>query len=270
MKKHNSHVVVAAILCLAFLIPTVSACAVTADRTLSFTYAVGQEINEEIYRDYGGADGGLLGTGWGDENDGARPYGLEVHNSAIYDSPQSYAPDQRYAWIYGRVDVVGQWSFTVRVFSRDHENCAPPLANIRINLTITPANGGGVMNPNPVADHAQGTGYVLCDSLTLRTEPSATAASVGSLPNGYVFPILSRNNEWWLINSDFGTGWINSNYALENPTYYTSVNETAVYASASFKKRVGLLEPNRTLAIIEDAGSYYVVSFRGASGYIMK
>ncbi len=138
----------------------------------------------------------------------------------------------------------------------------------------------------PPCEPGQQIGYpavVLCEKLTLREKPSSSSGTVrtlnyGDLPivvgadlpagakeeNGFVYCVLGDSE-------DSPCGWVNSAYIFINPAWYITVKETAVYAwNDGAAPRVALLDKGVRLPILKEEGSWYLVSLRGAAGWIHK
>lgn len=67
-------------------------------------------------------------------------------------------------------------------------------------------------------------------------------------------------------------GWVRAEYLLDSPAFFTPDAETPVYAlPATDAKRVALLDANSgPYAIIAEHADYWVISLRGASGFVFK
>ena len=138
----------------------------------------------------------------------------------------------------------------------------------------------------PPCEPGQQIGYpavVLCEKLTLREKPSSSSGAVrtlnyGDLPivvgadlpagakeeNGFVYCVLGDSE-------DSPCGWVNSAYIFINPAWYITVKETAVYAwNDAAAPRVALLDKGARLPILKEEGGWYLVSLRGAAGWIHK
>ena len=138
----------------------------------------------------------------------------------------------------------------------------------------------------PPAGPGQQIGYqavVLCEKLTLREEPRSSSKAVktlnyGDLPivvgadqpagakveNGFVYCTLGDSE-------DSPCGWINASYIFINPAWYVTEKETPVYAwDDTAASRVGLLDKGTRLPILKEEGDWYIVSLRGAVGWIHK
>ena len=113
-------------------------------------------------------------------------------------------------------------------------------------------------------------GYVLCDSLTLRSKPDINSKSLRSLSHGQKLLISMREGEWYHVYvSEHVEGWVKNEYVLVNPPLYVTEAETPAYAYGSrYAPRVALLSKNETLPIIHMTEDYYIVSLRGASAWI--
>ncbi|MDR0928322.1 MAG: SH3 domain-containing protein [Oscillospiraceae bacterium] len=119
------------------------------------------------------------------------------------------------------------------------------------------------------------TGFVLCETLTLRETPSTLSARVGFMEYSATFDILEESNGWYRVQyhgvERLAEGWVQSAYVLKDPAYYAASVETPVLAyPAADAKRVGLIDPGTELAIIAETDDYYIVSLRSASGFIAK
>ena len=124
---------------------------------------------------------------------------------------------------------------------------------------------------------------VLCDTLTLYEEPSSDSKAVQTLnyrdtpiavnadlpegpmvENGFVYCVLGDSE-------DSPCGWINADYIVINPAWYVTEKSTAVYAwNDTAAPKVALLERDTRLPILKEAGDWYIVSLRGAVGWIHK
>ena len=124
---------------------------------------------------------------------------------------------------------------------------------------------------------------VLCEKLTLREGPSAFSKAVQTLTygdrpivvgadlpagakeeNGFVYCTLGDSE-------DSPCGWINSDYIVINPAWYVAEKETAVYAwNDTAAPKVALLDKDTRLPILKEEGDWYVISLRGAAGWIHK
>ena len=138
----------------------------------------------------------------------------------------------------------------------------------------------------PPSEPGQQIGYqavVLCEKLTLREKPSSSSKAVqsldyGDLPivigadlpagpkkeNGFVYCALGDS-------IDSPCGWLNADYIFINPAWYVTEKQTAVYAwNGSDAPRVALLDRGTRLPILKEEGNGYLVSLRGAAGWIRK
>lgn len=115
-------------------------------------------------------------------------------------------------------------------------------------------------------------GYALCESLSLRKNANANAKIVSEIPYGDAFAILGDVSDTWLPVVYKGQeGYVRSDYVLVDPIWYTTEEETPVYAIPSNEsKRVGLLPAGNKYMIIAEYDNFYVISLRGASGFILK
>ena len=124
---------------------------------------------------------------------------------------------------------------------------------------------------------------VLCEKLTLREEPSASSKAVQTLnygdrpivvgadqptgakeENGFVYCILGDSE-------DSPCGWVNADYIVINPAWYVTEELTAVYAwDDTAAPKVALLDKDTRLPILKEEDDWYVISLRGAAGWIHK
>ena len=116
---------------------------------------------------------------------------------------------------------------------------------------------------------------VLCESLTVRREPSASARVVTTLDYRDL-PIVIEEEDGWAYcalgdSEDSDMGWVNADYIAIDPAWYRTDEKTPVYAwDSTSAKRVALLDAGTTLPILKEEGRWLVVSLRGATGWIRK
>ena len=136
----------------------------------------------------------------------------------------------------------------------------------------------------PPCGPGQQIGYpavVLCEELTLREKPSSSSKALqtlkyGDLPivigadlpagvqkeNGFVYCTLGDSE-------DSPCGWINADYIVINPAWYVAEKKTTVYAwDDAAAPKVALLDKDTRLPILKEEGDWYLVSLRGAAGWI--
>ena len=138
----------------------------------------------------------------------------------------------------------------------------------------------------PAAEPGPQIGYqavVLCETLTLRESSSSSSKALqtlnyGDLPivvgadlpagpreeNGFVYCVLGDSE-------DSPSGWLNADYLVINPAWYITEKATAVHAwNDSTAPKVALLDKGTRLPILREEGEWYIVSLRGAVGWIHK
>ena len=82
--------------------------------------------------------------------------------------------------------------------------------------------------------------------------------------NGFVYCVLGDAE-------GSPVGWINADYLVINPAWYVTEKETAVYAwNDTAALKVALLDKGTRLPILKEAGDWYLISLRGAVGWIRK
>lgn len=119
-------------------------------------------------------------------------------------------------------------------------------------------------------------GFVLCEDLTIRESAYSYAKAIATIGYGEYCDVMHEEGNWCYISyfdiqNTHVEGWVRSEYVLVNPAYFTPVTETPVYAYPSkAAKRVGLIDNELIYPIIEEYGNYYVISLRGASGFVEK
>ena len=117
---------------------------------------------------------------------------------------------------------------------------------------------------------------VLCESLTVRKERSASSKAVKKLQYGDRIIVQERWDGWaecFLSDAvDAGpAGWVNSDYIAIDPAWYRTDETTPVYAwNDTMAPKVALLGKGETLPILKDDGEWLIVSLRGATGWIYK
>ena len=117
---------------------------------------------------------------------------------------------------------------------------------------------------------------VLCESLTVRQEPSTSSIAVRVLHNGDLVSVSKQTDGWaeCFISDDVdasAAGWVKSDYIAIDPAWFRAERETPVYAwNDTGALKVGLLDSGTKLPILKDDGTWLVVALRGATGWILK
>ena len=112
---------------------------------------------------------------------------------------------------------------------------------------------------------------VLCESLSVCDEREGKA--IDKLYFGDTFMTSESWDGWADCSYADGskTGWVRSDYIVIDPAYYLTDAQTAVYAYGdTMAPRVALLDKGIKLPIVAEMDDWYVVSLRGASGWIRK
>ena len=114
-------------------------------------------------------------------------------------------------------------------------------------------------------------GVVLCESLSVCDECNGSV--IDTLYFGDTFMTCESRDGWADCTYADGakTGWVRSDYIVIDPSYYLTDSQTVVYAYGdTLAPRIALLDGGTKLPIIAEMDDWYVVSLRGASGWIRK
>lgn len=112
---------------------------------------------------------------------------------------------------------------------------------------------------------------VLCESLSVCD--AREGKKIATLQFGDRFIVTESWDGWATCYAADGslTGWVRSDYIMIDPAYYTTDDDTPVYAWGNMlAPRVALLDAGETLPILLDREDWVVVSLRGAAGWIKK
>lgn len=142
-----------------------------------------------------------------------------------------------------------------------------------VTQTGTPTETGGV--------------YILTqsESLSLRSEPRATAAIVGAVPNGAAVTVLQQGTSWSQVRYGTITGYVMTQYlstakpgastgteaglvavvTLENPSGSLNMRVSPSTTGTVVKK----LRHNDTLTVVERGDAWSKVSHGGSTGYVI-
>ena len=136
----------------------------------------------------------------------------------------------------------------------------------------------------PPSEPGQQIGYqavVLCESMTMREKASASSKAVATLSYGDLPIVVGADSEAGAREEkgfvyctlgdgeDSPSGWLNKDYLMINPAWYVTEKQTAVYAwDDTDALKVALLDKGERLPILKQEGSWYLVSIRGAVGWI--
>ena len=127
------------------------------------------------------------------------------------------------------------------------------------------------------------TAVVLCESLTLREKPNSSSKAVKTLKYGEHVIVVGADTTkgakkengfvYCCLNDsiDSPVGWVLADYIVINPAWYVTEKKTTVYAwNDTAALKVALLDKGTTLPILKEEGDWYLVSLRGAAGWIHK
>ena len=235
---------------------------VNSRQSITIDAVVGEKVYYEFYRDNNHIDGvGFLAK----RDGGDLPDWLYVWDSTLYE----YA-NPRYAFLSGVAETVGEWTFRVSVFENQemskHNNL---IFTTLVTLRVNPANHSQAeANPPSTGD----SGYILCETLSARSSPDASSNLMFSLTYGNWVQIMQKQGAWYQIIWNGKRGWVRNEYVLINPEIFYPYAETAVYALPDKNaKRVGLLSASDIgYPIISQYGDFWVISLRGACGFVEK
>ena len=150
---------------------------------------------------------------------------------------------------------------------------------IAMLLALTLLIGGTSMAraeiiPSPGEGQIGLSAVVVCESLNVHQEPSASSANVKTLHFGDVIIIQSQGDGWaacYLSDDVDGSlaGWVSEDSLAIDPSWFRPEKQTPVYAWDDVKApRLTLIDENTMVPILKDEGSWIVVSLQGAVGWI--
>ena len=115
---------------------------------------------------------------------------------------------------------------------------------------------------------------VLCESLTLRKDGSASSEAIQALPYGSLIAVHNVEEGWAYCAASEGVGpvgWVKYDYLAIDPAWYVCDETIPVFAYGdTMAPKVALLSRGDKLPILKDEGDWLVVSLRGAAGWICK
>ncbi len=120
------------------------------------------------------------------------------------------------------------------------------------------------------------TAVVLCDSLSVRQESSTDSETVKTLHYGDKFMVTQQKDGWaeCMLSDAVDAapeGWVKSEYVAIDPAWYSTDEQTNVYAWNDVKAyKIAQLSENTVLPVLKDDGDWLCVGLRGASGWIQK
>ena len=134
------------------------------------------------------------------------------------------------------------------------------FASAFIGMSLFAACSGGGSNDS-------GDGAVTAEEFQAYTEDSDAGTVL-------VDARTSDSYAGWALGDDVNggpEGWINTDYIIIDPAWYRTDDTTPVYAWNDTKApKVALLDKDTTLPIIKDEGDWFIVSLRGAAGWVLK
>ena len=139
---------------------------------------------------------------------------------------------------------------------------------------------GSVCQAEVIPPHGPGqigwSSAILCESLTVHSEPSLESDSVTTLRYGDHIIVTDKKNGWAQIATTDDVngapvGWVNTEYIVIDPAWYRTDDKTYVYAwNDTGALKVAQLGKDVTLPVLKEDGDWLIVSLRGATGWIHK
>jgi len=116
---------------------------------------------------------------------------------------------------------------------------------------------------------------VLPESITLRQKPSFSGKVLQTVEYGHIVIVMEQKDGWAHVtlgdSEDSPQGWVNAEYIAIDPAHYRTEEKTPVYAwDDENAPKVALLEKGEVLPILKEDGDWYIVSLRGAVGFVHK
>lgn len=131
-------------------------------------------------------------------------------------------------------------------------------------------------SPTSAPQAAYGEAVVLCEALSMRDNPYATARKVTTIKNGATVYILDEIDGWYNVeykasSKKVYTGWVDGAFVQNDPWYVRTTDLTSAYATPNLSgKKVGQVPAGTRLLVIDETEDFYVVNLRSASAYVFK
>ena len=115
---------------------------------------------------------------------------------------------------------------------------------------------------------------IISKNISVRAVQNANANAIKRMNFGEHLTVRPLGNGWcevYLSETEGISGYVLDYYILIDPAYITLEESTPVYAwQAKNAKRVGLLVAGETYPIIKTDGNWFLISLRGAAGWIAR
>ena len=157
------------------------------------------------------------------------------------------------------------------------------VAALILALGCLSAAHAAVIPPEGPGQQIGYTAVVLCESLALRAQPNSTSEAIQYLKYGDRPIVIGADTEagaqeengflYCTVGDgiDSPCGWVNKDYVVVNPAWYVTEYKTIVYAwNDEGALKVAQLDEGTRLPILKEDGAWYLVSLRGAAGWIRK
>ena len=152
------------------------------------------------------------------------------------------------------------------------------VLSLLLTIVILLAAGMSAVHAEILPPYGEGqiglTSAVLCESLTVRQEPSSSSAAVKTVYYGDLIMVIEQEDGWAKICTsdavDAGPdGWVNADYLAIDPAWCRLDASAPVYAwNDTAAPKVAYLSAGTMLPVLKDEGSWVLVSLRGAAGWI--
>jgi uncharacterized protein YgiM (DUF1202 family) len=114
-------------------------------------------------------------------------------------------------WILLLVVISNAWGITEQYRQASH--LATRQGSVEVTAPVVATETPKPATPRPAADaKPKGTVVVLVDGLSLRVDPSATAAITGTVHKDERLVLLQQRGSWYFVMAGSGrTGWVTAN-----------------------------------------------------------
>ncbi|MGG0738756.1 N-acetylmuramoyl-L-alanine amidase [Niallia taxi] len=149
---------------------------------------------------------------------------------------------------------------------------------------VTKSDGSNDMDEQAVSNVSEGSsGTITEGGIRLRKGPGTDYQVITTLSKDMTVTILSNDGNWTKIQSQSGTGWVNSEYissaTTQAPTEISQDNTTAVVSENDINVRdtaslngevIGKLAEGTVIHIVAEDGDWVKIQFSGNTGWVYK